>query len=785
MSNEHNNPNQNAEPQDFHYWVYERYSDNEGLSARSENFKDFAETVEKLRAYRPIVPATGVDDKRSGPLIGLPKADPNAPRGKGNHKTASWGCIDLDGVSPGFIEAISAVFPKYRCAVWRSHSWTATDPRTKVLFAMSRTPDCLEDWSATVLAFYDVLNKAAEACGLGMPLKDKSCASPTQMQVTVPAGRKIRVYEGAPFPPVKAPVESQGAPVACVLPPVNAVRMEEDRYAQCVFEREIEYLSSIPEGGGANAGRNNALNITGCKLFGFVAAGRLRDSDVEAALIRACELNGLAKDKENGGRAGVMATIRSARRKGMQSPNYKGMEQTRPVSRAQGNDGFIPPDLDVPDLGDIDIPDIDIADAPDLGNIDLPDLDVSDLPDLDVSDLPEIELPELNETPGPKVESKPRDSSSLGKGKNARKPFRSMGLLMDEINERRGREMKRISTGIPAVDHVLGGGIREKGLYLFGARSSLGKTAFCQQIAENIAERNPVLFYTIEMDKSELLARSYTRLARHHALRVDGKPLNNSQVEDILAKDPQDPRLEKVRQRILQYAHNLHFRECEDFGGTDALPTVESIIEDVRAFKSENENRLPVVFIDYLQLLKNREDRPTTDAYARLSLVSRKLKNLGTLCPVIVVSSISRSSYFDTPSLDSFKGCGEIEYSANVAMILSPGTFSYDDDKSEKQNRVEWNRVRALEEKVLALDVVKGRSISQPRCYLRYAGRSYYYEALSDQEAAEFEAFQYKPVQNASPVKRVGKSASAGKSPVNMSFSEEDTRQKLYEKLGM
>ena len=315
MSNEHNNPNQNAEPQDFHYWVYERYSDNEGLSARSENFKDFAETVEKLRAYRPIVPATGVDDKRSGPLIGLPKADPNAPRGKGNHKAASWGCIDLDGVSPGFIEAISTVFPKYRCAVWRSHSWTATDPRTKVLFAMSRTPDCLEDWSATVLAFYDALNKAAEACGLGMPLKDRSCASPTQMQVTVPAGRKIRVYDGAPFPPVKAPVEPQDAPEKQVLPPVNAVRMEEDRYAQCVFEREIEYLSSIPEGGGANAGRNNALNITGCKLFGFVAAGRLRDSDVEAALIRACELNGLTKDKENGGRGGYgYDSIRSAQR---------------------------------------------------------------------------------------------------------------------------------------------------------------------------------------------------------------------------------------------------------------------------------------------------------------------------------------------------------------------------------------------------------------------------------------------------------------------------------------
>ena len=56
-----------------------------------------------------------------------------------------------------------------------------------------------------------------------------------------------------------------------------------------------------------------------------------------------------------------------------------------------------------------------------------------------------------------------------------------------------------ISTGFPHLDEKIDGGLRA-GLYVIGAISSLGKTSFCIQLADNIAKAGkPVLFVSLEM----------------------------------------------------------------------------------------------------------------------------------------------------------------------------------------------------------------------------------------------------------------------------------------------
>lgn len=59
---------------------------------------------------------------------------------------------------------------------------------------------------------------------------------------------------------------------------------------------------------------------------------------------------------------------------------------------------------------------------------------------------------------------------------------------------------------------MLNGGLYV-GLYVIGAISSLGKTTFCLQIADNIAkEGNDVLLFSLEMAKNEFILKSISQL---------------------------------------------------------------------------------------------------------------------------------------------------------------------------------------------------------------------------------------------------------------------------------
>lgn len=727
MSKDNDTVSTPDEKRRFDYWIYDNYGDTNGRSASADTFSQFAESVKRLRYGRWINPSTGVDAKRTGALIGLPKVAATEARGKENVKPASWACIDLDGVNQKFIDALTAdAFPKYLCAVWRTHSWSEDDPRHRVLFAFSRVPDTLEDWKASVLAFYTELNRAAESRGIGMELNDKSCSSPAQMQVSTPTGRDICVYSGRAFDPIKAPSEPARRDTEPARPVLGAYNADGDAYAQKVMSREVDALAGTSTGG-----RNQTLNAVAYRLGRFVGAGRLEEHQVRKALLSACQANGLLKDD---GASQVNKTIESGLSKGMQTPCYDGMERT---DRAPWSGGYV---AEKSRAASVDREPTNATPAdPDCGQY-----------DNDIGACP---------PPHPSVEqsAEPQSVARRERAKTFVRQYQSAYDQLDEINAARGKRLERISTGIAAVDGILGGGIREVGLYLLGARSALGKSAFCQQIADHIAKTHPVLYYSLEMSKSELITRSYVRLARHRAQYIDGKPLDDRNVENILAANPLDDRLARVRETYLSFAQNMLYREPEDFGGVGALPNVESIVADVREWRERfSDEPFPVVFIDYLQLLRNEGEKASIDANSRLSLISRKLKVLSNECPVIVVSSISRSAYFDVPSLDSFKSCGDIEYSANVALMLSPAAFSYSDASDIQKNRAVWDSIKNDEERVLALDVVKGRSIRLGRCYLRYAGRSYYYEGLSDLEAAQYEAAKSKPVQDdeSAPVRR-------------------------------
>ena len=74
----------------------------------------------------------------------------------------------------------------------------------------------------------------------------------------------------------------------------------------------------------------------------------------------------------------------------------------------------------------------------------------------------------------------------------------------------------RISTGLLAFDKALNGGLANE-LYIMGAETSTGKSAFLMSIAQKVAEAGTdVLYFALEMGRDEFVARGISAISFEH-----------------------------------------------------------------------------------------------------------------------------------------------------------------------------------------------------------------------------------------------------------------------------
>lgn len=226
-----------------------------------------------------------------------------------------------------------------------------------------------------------------------------------------------------------------------------------------------------------------------------------------------------------------------------------------------------------------------------------------------------------------------------------------------------------IPTGFNKLDIALDGGLYE-GLYTIGAISSLGKTTFITQAADQIAKAgNDVLIFSMEMARSELMAKSISRETYQLTLPA-GSTWKAKTARGITAgkryqdyKQEEKETIYKAIREYAAYAKNIFIIEgVGEVGAKQIRETVEKHISIT--------GRNPVVIIDYLQILapynERYTDKQNTDkAVLELKRISRDHK-----LPVIAISSFNRMSYNGGAKMEAFKESGAIEYSSDVLMAL-------------------------------------------------------------------------------------------------------------------
>ena len=227
-----------------------------------------------------------------------------------------------------------------------------------------------------------------------------------------------------------------------------------------------------------------------------------------------------------------------------------------------------------------------------------------------------------------------------------------------------------ISTGYKSLDKALDGGLYE-GLYIFGAISSLGKTTFLIQMADQIAQQGQdVLFFSLEMARTELMAKSISRHTAQETLDGGGE-MKDAKTARGITDGARYAHYSQTERALIQTAIETynsyagHIFITEGLGDVGAQHIRETIQEHVTFT-----GRVPVVIVDYLQILAPYSDRAsdkqnTDKAVLELKRISRDYKT-----PVIAVSSFNRDNYTNAANMAAFKESGGIEYSSDVLLAL-------------------------------------------------------------------------------------------------------------------
>lgn len=238
-------------------------------------------------------------------------------------------------------------------------------------------------------------------------------------------------------------------------------------------------------------------------------------------------------------------------------------------------------------------------------------------------------------------------------------------------------ENKQSVTGIPTgftdLDEYTAG-FQKSDLIIIAARPSMGKTAFCLNIAQYAAyhTQQAVMLFSLEMSHQQLV----TRLLCSEA-RIDGQKVRRGYLGD------EDWMKLSITAGILEETPIL-------IDDTSNASLLEIRSKARRAYAQE---KIGMIIIDYLQLIAWSGSEKSESRQQEVSAISRSLKGLARelSVPVVCLSQLSRaveSRQDKRPMLSDLRESGAIEQDADVVLFLYRDSY-YNPQKEESRGKGE------------------------------------------------------------------------------------------------
>ncbi|HEU4587297.1 MAG TPA: replicative DNA helicase [Gemmatimonadales bacterium] len=236
-----------------------------------------------------------------------------------------------------------------------------------------------------------------------------------------------------------------------------------------------------------------------------------------------------------------------------------------------------------------------------------------------------------------------------------------------ETLQRSGKQITGVSSGFDKLDEMTSG-FQPSELVIIAARPSMGKTAFCLNVATNAAlAGHGVAIFSLEMSKESLVQRMLTAEARVDSQRVRRAMLRDSDFS-MLARAA----------GVLQ--------SCKIW--IDDTPAITLLEMRSKARRLKAEHDVGMLVVDYLQLMRSPEY--ADNRVQEISDISRSLKALARelQVPVLALSQLSRASEQRggerKPILSDLRDSGAIEQDADLVIFIHRPEYYDRDDESKR-----------------------------------------------------------------------------------------------------
>lgn len=207
-----------------------------------------------------------------------------------------------------------------------------------------------------------------------------------------------------------------------------------------------------------------------------------------------------------------------------------------------------------------------------------------------------------------------------------------------------------VEAGIGAIDHLLGG-FDAGSLIVIGGLASMGKTAVSLQIAYNMSAFHPILFFSLEMTKVEIMNRYLVMLTDIDPVRIKRPEMLTPQEWQLIERATRE-----IETRDLT---------IDDSTGLTIYNMRAKIYRIVRS------RGVRAVFIDYLQLMGGKKGADVAEYYGSISRTCKEIaKELG--IRIFLLSQLNRDAAKrgdKIPHMHDLRSSGSIEQDADIIMF--------------------------------------------------------------------------------------------------------------------
>lgn len=238
------------------------------------------------------------------------------------------------------------------------------------------------------------------------------------------------------------------------------------------------------------------------------------------------------------------------------------------------------------------------------------------------------------------------------------------GETLKHIEAVKNGEIKLTSTGYSSIDKIISG-FGEGKLYVLAARPGMGKTALALNIAENVSSQGDVLFFSLEMPKSELCMRLGSRKTSISVGNQSRGAVDDYQLSRLAAT---------------AMPENLY---VIDKSGMN----ISKISMLCRRFKRNK--RAKLIVVDYLGLI---EGDSRMQKVHQIEEITQRLKNLSKelSTPIMLLCQLSRALEMrddKRPLLSDLRDSGAIEQDADVVMFIYRNEYYSATEKPKKREK--------------------------------------------------------------------------------------------------